>query len=201
MIGPKEGIVAKDLPKFEDWTPPWGEDDGKLDAETAKKLIYNLTSERNDRDGTISSLRAEKRQAEKDRDEAKAENMTAEQRAAKAVEDAKAEGGNELKLENARLRIALEKGLTPTQLRYFQGKDESELEANADQLLQDFPAAGGGDGGKGDEGKTKDRPNQRRTPVEDLRTGAGKAGSDDVVLAGTPEDAFKLLEGADSDWQ
>ena len=46
------------LPKFEDWTPPWGDDDDNFDAEKAKKLIYGLTSDKEKAAERVSTANA-----------------------------------------------------------------------------------------------------------------------------------------------
>lgn len=64
-----------------------------------------------------------------------------------------------LKSENARLKVALELGLTASQAKRLVGETEDELKADAEELLASF-------GGKQDRGDDK-----RRRPKENLRPG------------------------------
>lgn len=59
------------------------------------------------------------------------------ERAAEEREAAKREAA-EARLELARTRVALRKGLTESQARRLQGTTEEELEADADELLKDL---------------------------------------------------------------
>jgi hypothetical protein len=69
--------------------------------------------------------------------EAKAEADKSETEKRTAAEDraAKAE------LRVLRLEVAHEKGLTPTQSKRLVGDNREDLEADADEILRDFPAA------------------------------------------------------------
>jgi len=187
------------LAPFDTWKAPWEEKGEDFNADTAKKYIHGLLSDRESRDGTISSLKAENKTLTTDLAAAKDSSLTAEQRAEKAASDAQERDAKFAKLEreNARLRIGQEKGLNAKQMRYLNGETEEELTAAADQILEDFPASATDDKGKG-----KQPQPQRRQPVEDLRTGAENLQDGEVVDAGTPEAALKLLEGSgDNAWQ
>jgi hypothetical protein len=68
-------------------------------------------------------------------DKADADKSEAEKRAAAEERATQAE------LRAARLEVAAEKGLTPAQARRLVGTTKEELEADADQILIDFPVA------------------------------------------------------------
>jgi hypothetical protein len=78
----------------------------------------------------------------------KTEQQRLEERAAKAEQDTQT-----AQTEAARLRVALEKGLTPTQAKRLVGTTEEELSADADELLADLgKAKPRGDVGQGARG-------------------------------------------------
>lgn len=58
-----------------------------------------------------------------------------------------------------RLEVAAEKGLTPKQARRLQGATREELEADADELLEDFKPAEGEEGGE-PSGPPRKRPQE-----------------------------------------
>lgn len=186
MIGPKEGTVVNKLPAYEDWKAPWESDGGEFNAEVAKKLIYNLTSDRSERDLTISSLRAEARDTKKQLDELQTSGLSDLEKAQKELEALRAAPPEDeaTKLENLRLRVALDKGLSGKQLRYLSGATEEELNTNADDILSDF---GGG------EKQPTARERQSGAPKRDLRTGAESPGAKDAIEGSTPAAAAEFL--------
>lgn len=126
------------LPKFEDWTPPWGKDDETFDAEKAKKYIYDLTRDK-------ETLTAEKAQVAQDRDQHKAKveefeskDLSEVDRLKRELEQAKAapKEDAEARLENARLTLALDNGLTAKQAKRLRGSTPEELEADLPELLE-----------------------------------------------------------------
>lgn len=66
------------------------------------------------------------------------------------------------KLEALRLRVAASKGLTERQAERLRGSNKEELEADADELLDEFATSDDGKGGKG----------PKRQPKENLRGGS-----------------------------
>lgn len=67
-----------------------------------------------------------------------AEKKTAEERATEKATQAEARAAA-AELEATRLRVAFEKGLTPAQAKRLAGTTQAELEADADEVLRDFP--------------------------------------------------------------
>lgn len=118
-------------------TPPAGDDtpkpdEGKtFDADYVKKLRdeaakYRTEARANaDAATKLAAIEAEKAKADQTAAEREA---AAEQRAAQA--EARA----------LRLDVAFEKGLTPAQAKRLVGASREELEADADEILRDFPA-------------------------------------------------------------
>lgn len=167
------------LPKFEDWTPPWKDDE--FDAEKAKKLIYNLERDK-------ETLTTEKAQVSGERDELKtkvdeieSKDMTEVQRLQRELEAAKATPpeDTEARLENARLTLALEHGLSVKQAKRLSGSTPDELAADVPELLETLGLK------PGDKPKETEHP-----PSGAFRTGNdhGKPGDDITV-----DDAVKLF--------
>lgn len=105
-------------------------------GDAGKKAIDRMKADRNTARTELKAATAElakfrkAEQAKADADKSEAEKRTAaEERAEKA------------ELKATRLEVAFEKGLTPTQAKRLVGSTREELEADADQLLKDFPAA------------------------------------------------------------
>jgi len=135
--------------------PPWGSDED-FKPDTAWRLIQNLR-------GDVEKLKATK--AERDDLAAKvkeyedAGKSDAERRDEQLASTTKER--DSLKNENARLRVALDLGLTASQAKRLVGETEDELRADAEELLKDFG------GSKKDAGSGK-----RQRPKEDLKPGS-----------------------------
>lgn len=147
--------------KFEDWTPPWGADDEKLDIDKVKKLIFGHTQDK-------AKLQASNASLTKERDEANQKVKDFETKDLSEVDRLKREN-EELKSKSAapaddlradRLEVALEKGLTAAQARRLSGSTREELEADADSYIEEH-GIGKGDG-EG-EGPPSNRPRGRLT--------------------------------------
>lgn len=114
-----------------------------------------LEAERTQRKAAEKEL-AKYRKAEADR--ADADKSEAEKRAAAEQRAADAE------MRATRLEVAHEKGLTPAQAKRLVGSTKEELEADADEILRDFPttpakpAAPKPDPSQGARGEAKTRP-------------------------------------------
>lgn len=121
-------------------------------GDTGKKA---LAAERDARKAAEKEL-AKYRKAEQDR--ADADKTEAEKRAAAEQRATDAE------LRATRLEVAHAKGLTPAQAKRLVGSTQAEIEADADEILRDFPtapakpAAPKPDPSQGARGETKTRP-------------------------------------------
>lgn len=155
------------LAAFEDWTPPWGEDDEKFDAETAKKLVYNLTKERDvakdSKTAAASELTTVKTENEElkskvtafeTKDLTEVEKLKRENEALRTAKPAKAPEND---LELARMRVAIDKGLTLKQAARLSGTNEEELSADADEFIAEFVSKDEGNAG-GNERPPSNRP-------------------------------------------
>jgi hypothetical protein len=144
--------TTEPLPKFEDWTPPWGEDDENFDAEKAKKLIYGLTSDKGKLGKDKADLQAKVTEVEGERDGHKAEldkiarkDETEVDRLKRELEESKSKPpakAGESDLEVLRLSVALDKGLTRKQAARLVGTTEAELAEDADAYLADLKPSG-----------------------------------------------------------
>jgi hypothetical protein len=114
-----------------------------------------LAAEREQRKAAEKEL-AKYRKADQDRVDA--DKTEAEKRAAAEQRATDAE------MRATRLEVAHEKGLTPAQAKRLVGTTKEELEADADEILRDFPTAPAKPAGpkpdpsQGARGETKNRP-------------------------------------------
>jgi len=123
---------------FETWKAPWERKGEDFDAETAKKYVYNVLSER-------EQLEAQKAQVAQERDALKTKVDEFETKDLSEVERLKRENealkskpveDEEAKLENHRLRLAIEHGLTLKQADRLRGKTPEELESDVQELKE-----------------------------------------------------------------
>lgn len=99
----------------------------------------------------VKDLQAKLKEFE-DRDKSDAEKAAEKlSQAEKRAEEAEAKA--------LRLQVASDKGLSSKQLKYLTGTSQEELEANADQILEDFPE------------KEQPKPPPSRRPSADLGGG------------------------------
>lgn len=142
----------------ESQTKPAGDPpaDSKPDAEqlgdAGKKALQAERARAKDLEKELAKYRkAEQDRAEADKTEAE-KRAAAEQRAADA------------EMRATRLEVAHAKGLTPAQAKRLVGATKEELEADADEILRDFPttpakpAAPKPDPTQGARGEAKNRP-------------------------------------------
>lgn len=212
------------FPPIEDWTPPWK--DGEFDAEKAMKLIYNLSKDKSDQKERIAALRAEKSEIEDERDDLtdEVETLKAAKPAAKDGEQptdveaivaaalAKAGVGPKSRkeqrkeaeqasagdsLETARLRIALNKGLTEAQAKRLVGTNAEELEADADAYIEEHGLRGAEGGEQEQNGGTEGQapPSQRAR----VTTGSRRQEKIDPLESLTPDQLYdKAFGGANA---
>lgn len=139
--------------------PPWGDD---FDPDRAWALIQKLRGEEAGELKTAKDALADAQAQLKQHEDA---NKTDQQLARERAEEAERQAAVASR-DAARLRVALNKGLTETQAKRLVGDTDEELEADADELLASF--------------KTEVEPAGpdplRRKPRERLRPGAAPAG-------------------------
>lgn len=149
-----------------------GDDGGLVDdpdipegtGDAGKQAIDRMKSERNaarkelrDAKAKLAAFEmAEKEKADADKSEAERRTQ-AEQRAAAA------------ELRATRLEVAAEKGLTPAQAKRLVGDTREALEADADEILRDFPAVA-------QEGNGRKTP--KPDPSQGSRGGSALSGKD-----------------------
>jgi hypothetical protein len=135
-IWPVRGGAPDDDPPAD---PPADPPDPAADlGDAGKQAIDRMKSERNAARNELRDARAKLATLEKaeqdraDADKSEAEKRTAAEQRAQAAE-----------LRATKLEVAGEKGLTPAQAKRLFGATREELEADADEILRDFPAVAG----------------------------------------------------------
>lgn len=140
-----DDTATTDAPEVE---TPSTDAEAKQDAKKTDDVPPEVRRALNKANKEAEALRLELKEF-KDRDKTEAEKVaeraqTAEERATKAESKA------------TRLEVAFEKGLTPAQAKRLVGETREELEADADEILRDFPV----------------KPAEATTPTVDLDLGA-----------------------------
>ena len=132
--------MSENTPVSTDETPPEG-NDGHADELSAEDLRKALDKARQDaakyrtKVRELEPLAAEAQQL-KDAGRTETERLTERATAAETR-------AAELEARSTRLEVAFEKGLTPAQAKRLVGSTREELEADADEILRDFPAQTG----------------------------------------------------------
>lgn len=174
------------LPKFEDWTPPWG--DGELDADKAARLIYNLHADKERLGSQVTTLTTERDEYKGKVDEHETAQLSEVEKLRRELEQAKTAPAVDT-IEVARLRVALKEGLTERQARRLAGSTEEELAADAAALKEELGITTGKEGEQ-EQGST---PPPSRRPRGALQTGLeGGDGEPDVY---DPRQLQKQLYG------
>jgi len=127
----------------------------------AKKALTAERKARRDAEKARSELEARLKEIE-DRDKSDSERAAG---AIKAAED-RAEKAEQRAL---RLQVAADKGLNPAQAKRLVGTNQEELEADADEILETFPAQGA-------------TPPPDRQPRPDLRGGGDPTAPEEVDI-------------------
>lgn len=133
--------------KVDDWKAPWevdsqGEaiaaDDQKLDGPRLKKYLFGLLSDKQRLRTQVNELTEARtdleRQIAEATDPKKIEELQGKIVDLQKERDAATSG---TALENLKLQVALEKGLTAKQVKRLVGITREELEADADELIED----------------------------------------------------------------
>lgn len=195
--------TAVKLPKFADWTPPWGSDDEDIDPAKAAKFIHALLSDKeklqskvSEVEGKVTEVTEELEKARTDLTEITAKGADEKLTAATAkVSDLeaklKAAESTALKFE-----VALDEGLTKVQAKRLVGTNAEELKADAEELLESF---GGRKAAKEDDEDNEDNEDEdygvpTRTPRLKNPTDSGRAEDIpldiDKAVAGIPRSTF-----------
>jgi hypothetical protein len=203
------GKVPETFEKFE-W--PWKK--GEVDEERVAKLVWHARLDEETAENKVKELKTEVSTLQTQLDEAKASKQGTDADAQQTIKDLQtkvreleqsnaelktakekleSEGRPEDTLENARLSVALETGLSLSDAKRLVGKDRDELLADAKIFAEEhgIELLGDDDGDEGDDGDDDggSQPPQR-TPKPNLRTGAG---SGKVKVASDPLKAAEAL--------
>lgn len=146
--------------------PVKGKDDPPPDPDAgAKKALDAERKARREADAKVKDLEAKVAKLEDPTKKSEAEELTAQ--VAKLTEDLEAE-----RVMRIRTEVAADKGLTAAQAKRLTGSTKEELEADADDLIEAFPAPEKGEEGTEPAAGTPRRaPGQR--PAERLKPGTG----------------------------
>lgn len=198
MKSTQESKMAKSVIKsYEDWTPPkflQGEDED-IDLERVKLEFYTRESEnaqyrRQNRSlkEQVSDLRS---QVDGDGDDDSDDDFD---EAPKPKSKGKSEGeGQGPSLNEIRLEIALEKGLTKNQVMRLRGTNREELEADAEAYMEEHGLAGNSDD-EGSEGDDESAETPSGPPSRQPRRGDGKSGLERGDGEPTHYDPAKLMD-------
>lgn len=154
------------LPKFEDWTPPWGEEE--CDPAKAARLIYNLHADKERLQTRLTESDQAREEAQAKITEHETKDLSELERVQRELAELKAAPPKTDDTALARYEIALDKGLTRAQAKRLVGASREELSADADAYIEEHGLNGERDG---------ERPPSRR-PQPRLSTGLDTGDND-----------------------
>lgn len=177
---PKRAIKS-----YEDWTPPkflQGEDD-EIDMERVKLEFYTRESEnaqyrQSNRQlkSQVADLRSQVN-GDDDDDDGDESDDTPDVSSKKSKNEGKGQGPS---LNEIRLKIALEKGLTINQAKRLVGSTEEELEADAVAYMEEhgITQRSDKDDDEGDDAPPSNQPPRRQPRRSDVTSGSERGGDD-----------------------
>ena len=136
------------LPKFEDWKAPWEVDlkegdEPTFDFEKGKRYLYNVLSDKEKLQEKVTSTEAAKADIQKKLDEKLREGESEADRIKRERDELqkKLEDASKTDVEKLKLQVALDKGLTAFQAKRLVGETKEDLEADAEEILQNMGPA------------------------------------------------------------
>lgn len=167
------------VPSLEDFKAPWESDAGgdvEIDKPKLKKWIHNLITDKakalDSRDDQVAKTDEVIAERDELKSEVDAKDPDASKKIAKAErerDEAKAEA-KEATLRADRAEVAAEKGLTPKQAARLKGETKEELEADADEFLEELGVKPGEqDDDDDDKDDDEDETSGRTTPRSAVR--------------------------------
>lgn len=154
------------LPSLEDYIAPWesrGGADAEIDKPKLKKYIHGLLSDKEKLQSTVTEVTTERDTLQKAAEDKAREGESEVDRLKRENEELRAAQGKDsgLAVENLKLKVALDKGLTSTQAKRLVGTTEEELAKDAEELLESFGGKADNDGGE-----ARRRPQRRANPTD-----------------------------------
>jgi hypothetical protein len=159
------------VPKLAEFRPPWITEDGnevEINKDTLKKFLHNLITDkakaldsRDELKESLATVTAERDDFKSQVDSKDPDSAGKIAKLEQKVKDAEAKLAKS-EIATARAEIASEKGLTAKQAKRLQGETREELEADADELLEDLGITPGNE--KDDDDEDDDEPTVRTTP-------------------------------------
>jgi hypothetical protein len=180
------------LPKIEDWKAPWevdlkeGDDPKEaLDLDKLKRYIHGVLGDKERLQDANATLTTEAKSLKDEKAAKEREGETTEARLTRERDEAlkKAEEAGKTSVETLKLRVALEKGLTKTQVKRLVGTTEEELSADADELLAEWGPVDP-DRGEGNDDLL------RQVPVARPRAGGDPKPNETVIDVDKAADAY-----------
>lgn len=192
--------MAKSVIKsYEDWTPPkflQGEDED-IDLERVKLEFYTRESENAQYRRQNRSLKEQVADLRSQVDDNDDDDSDDTDEAPKPKSKSKSEGeGQGPSLNEIRLELALEKGLTKNQVMRLRGTNREELEADAEAYMEEHGLAGNSDddNGDGDDNGNEGGGETSGPPSRQPRRGDGKSGLERGDGEPTHYDPSKLMD-------
>ena len=184
--------MADGIKSYEDWTPPKFLQGEELDVERVKQEFFNRERDNLKYRRRNKALSDQLEELTEGADDEREDDNDGEEPKAKAKKDSSKKGeGQGPSLNEIRLEIALDKGLTRSQARRLQGETREELEADAQVymeehgILQEEPKDGDG------EGQQSQKPPMRAPKRGEVKSGSERQGGDSEPSFYDPE---KFLE-------
>lgn len=173
------------LGTFDNFKAPWESEtgsDAEIDAEKFKKFLYNLQLDKAKAEDAAEEAAEKVTKAEADLAQAK-KDVGAADKSGKIAEledklSAAEASAKDAQSKLLRLEVATEKGLTPKQAKRLQGETKEELEADADELLEDL----GVRPGKAEDENEDDEDEGRTAPRKLNLVNPGDSGSGGAEL-------------------
>jgi hypothetical protein len=150
------------LPEYAEFKAPWEKAGEEIDAEKAKKFLYSLLQQNQTLEGKVSTVTGERDELQNKVDEAAREGESETQRLQRELQTAndKLAKASVESVETIKLRVALEKGLTPFQAKRLVGTTEDEISADADEIKASW--GGSGNAGEKDDDEDNSKPPSRQ---------------------------------------
>ena len=174
----KSTKFSSKVPALDDYKlPSWINEEGEVtDLEAAKKALHTLALDKAKAQDAREDALAEAKEVAVERDtlqtelDSKADPDSAA-KIAKLEKDLSSEKAKSAKaeLDLARVEIAAEKGLTPKQAKRLAGENREELEADADELIEDLGLKPGSNNETDDDDDDDDEATGRTRPKSQVR--------------------------------
>lgn len=181
------------LPKLDDWKAPWEvdatggtipNDDQQIDPGKLKKYLHGLLTDKERLQASVTTVTGERDtlKAQIDEKDREGEDEVARLKREHSELKAQLDKAGETSIETLKLRVALRKGLTEHQAKRLVGKDEAELETDADELVESFGGTGKNDDPENGGDVVRRQPRRLHNNGDPDETGGGGGGLPEPTL-------------------